>query len=300
MIRKKEGFQGQRAIALPKSVLHSQCAANKVIDALYLTDIGYYPNAKYHYRQRPNGADQHILIYCYEGCGTVMADSTEYKVKAGEFIIIPRKTKHVYTADAQNPWTIYWLHFVGVSANNIVTFFNKKNGYKAYAGAPEKIVTLFNEIYRQLERGYGTETLMYANMCLWHFLSCFIFNYSIIPADNEKIKDACDAAIDFLQVNVEKMLSLQAIAASVHLSPSHFSFIFKKKTGFSPIEYFNHLKIQKACQYLLFTNLLVKEIALVLGIEDQYYFSRMFSKIMGISPNDYRQRSIERINTGVT
>ncbi|HVS95503.1 MAG TPA: helix-turn-helix transcriptional regulator, partial [Puia sp.] len=57
-----------------------------------------------------------------------------------------------------------------------------------------------------------------------------------------------------------------------------------------PIEYFNHLKIQKACQYLLHTELRIKEIACKLGFEDPFYFSRMFHKLMGMSPNQYRVR----------
>ena len=51
-----------------------------------------------------------------------------------------------------------------------------------------------------------------------------------------------------------------------------------KKTGYSPVIYFNHLKIQHACQYLQFTTLRVNEIALKLGIEDPYYFSRYLQK----------------------
>ena len=57
-------------------------------------------------------------------------------------------------------------------------------------------------------------------------------------------------------------------------------------------KYFNHLKVQKACQYLLFTDLRIKEIADKLGIEDQYYFSRMFAKLMGMSPVAYRTKRI--------
>lgn len=91
---------------------------------------------------------------------------------------------------------------------------------------------------------------------------------------------------------IDQVLSLEEIASFVNLSASHFSFLFKKKAGFTPIEYFNHLKVQKACLYLLFTNLRIKEIAFELGIEDQYYFSRMFSKVMGLSPNEYREKRI--------
>ena len=91
---------------------------------------------------------------------------------------------------------------------------------------------------------------------------------------------------------IDYMMSLEEIAKSVNLSSSHFSALFKKKTGFSPIEYYNHLKIQKACQYLLFTDLRVKEISYKLGINDPYYFSRLFSKVMGMAPNDYRVKRI--------
>ena len=66
--------------------------------------------------------------------------------------------------------------------------------------------------------------------------------------------------------------------------------MFKKSTGFSVIEYFNHLKMQKACQFLQFTDLRVNEIANRLGMEDPYYFSRLFSKVIGMSPKQYRGR----------
>jgi AraC-like DNA-binding protein len=93
-----------------------------------------------------------------------------------------------------------------------------------------------------------------------------------------------------MQNNLVVPLSLEAMASSVNLSVSHYSNIFRKKTGYSPVVYFNHLKIQHACQYLQFTTLRINEIATKLGIEDPYYFSRMFTKIMGISPLEYRNK----------
>ncbi len=91
-----------------------------------------------------------------------------------------------------------------------------------------------------------------------------------------------------MQQHVDRMLTLAEIAAAANLSVSHCAAVFRKKTGHSIIEYFNQLKVQKACQYLQFTDLRVKEIADRLGIEDPFYFSRLFTRIAGMSPAKYR------------
>lgn len=292
IVKKREGFQGQKAIVIPRQILNSRCTKNDVISTLYVTDIGYYPKAKFHYRERPHGADQHILIYCYEGKGKVTIRKTEYKIEAGDFFTIPMKAAHRYEANNETPWTIYWIHFKGTTSSQIVSHIEKQIGLKGFIQYNEKSIELFNEIYGQFERGYGSDNLMYANMCLWHFLTTFLYNNKYATAGKLASKDSTDIVIDYLSKNINKVLTLEDIAGEVNLSPSHFSYLFKKKTGFSPIEYFNHLKVQKACQYLLFTNLRVKEISQELGIEDQYYFSRLFTKVMGMAPNNYREKKI--------
>ncbi|HEY8689870.1 MAG TPA: AraC family transcriptional regulator [Chitinophagaceae bacterium] len=292
VIKKREGFQGQKAIVIPKQILNNKCAKNNIINTLYVTDIGYYPKAKFHYRERIHGAEQHILIYCHEGKGKLKIRKTEYEIEARDFFTIPIKTAHTYAADEKDPWTIFWIHFKGTVSNQIVSSIEKKNGLKGFILNNEKSIELFNEIYTQLERGYRSDNLIYANMCLWHFLTTFLFNDKYDTSGKLSNKDSIDLVIDYLTNNIDKVLSLEEMAKEVNLSPSHFSFLFKKKTGFSPIEYFNHLKVQKACQYLLFTKLRIKEISQELGIEDPYYFSRIFTKIMGLSPNIYREKRI--------
>ncbi|MEI6950641.1 AraC family transcriptional regulator [Paraflavisolibacter sp. H34] len=290
--RKKEGFQGQKAIVIPRQILSSRCAENDLISPLYITDIGYYPKAKYHYRERPQGADQHILIYCHEGRGEARINNSRYAIEAGDFFVAPLKTAHVYAADEKAPWTIYWLHFKGSLSDSIVALFQKQfNGYKGFLQNSEKSIGLFNEIYGQLERGYGTDQLQYANMCLWHFLTTLVYHDQQDKGRADR-QDAVEKAIDFLKNKTDQLLTLEEIAEAVSLSVPHFSYLFKKKTGFAPIEYFNHLKVQKACQYLLFTEMRVREIAQELGISDPYYFSRMFTKVMGMPPKEYREKKI--------
>ena len=74
------------------------------------------------------------------------------------------------------------------------------------------------------------------------------------------------------------------------LSIPHFSLLFKLKTGCCPVDFFNRLRIQKACQRLITTDLSVKEVAFSLGYTDPYYFSRSFKKTMGVSPLGYKEQ----------
>lgn len=291
MIKKKEGFQGQRAIVLPRKIISDLCLTNAIIKGLYVTDIGYYPKAKHHYRQRQHGADQHILIYCAEGKGKVQIEKKHYQLSPDDLIIIPAGTPHNYAADEKDSWTIYWIHFKGTIANAVVNAMTSQfKGYQSTITFQNKRIELFDDIYSNLERGYGNDNLCYANMCLWHYLSSFLYDdkFNLSGKKESKLDTIIEPSINFMQKHLSEALRLSDIAESVNVSVPHYSYLFKQKTGFAPMEYFGQLKIQKACQYLLFTDLRVKEIAEQLGMEDPYYFSRMFTRLMGISPKEYR------------
>jgi AraC-like DNA-binding protein len=148
-------------------------------------------------------------------------------------------------------------------------------------------------MYQHLERGYGADSMIFVNLCLWQWLNSFAFSDKLELTGNTD-GDVADESISYMKKNIHRPLRLADIANFVHLSASHYSNLFRKKTGFAPIEYFNLLKIQVACQYLQFTNLRMQEIAGRIGIEDPYYFSRLFSHIMGMAPNAYRKRKMHK------
>jgi len=289
--KKREGFKGQRAIVLPPKILASHCEAHPVVRQLFVTDIGYYPNALYHHRQRVQGINQHILIYCVKGSGWAKVEDIHYTIATGDFVLLPANISHEYGADENNPWTIYWMHFKGSNSTDFINMMLKKMGeHVASISFQENRVHLFEEIYHSLERGFSTDNICYASLSLQYFLGscCFDNNYNYQV--NQGKKDSISICINYLQKHLDKPLALKEIAEEVNFSVSHFAAVFKKSTGFSIIEYFNQLKIQKACQYLQFTDLRVNEISDRLGIEDPFYFTRMFTKITGVSPNKYRSR----------
>jgi len=259
---------------------------------IYITDIGYYPKAEFHYAERPAGISQHIIIYCVEGTGWLEINKKRIDVNPSEFIIIPANIPHRYGAGANKPWTIYWVHFKGELAAYIVELIlNNSENYKPNLSYNDQRIQLFDDIYKNLEKGYSGDALRYVNMIFSHFLSSLIYEEKFNDTEQKKDRNIVALTIELMQKKIHSVIKLSEFAGFANLSVSHFSAIFKAKTGYSPIEYFNHLKIQKACQYLSFTNMSVKELAMSLGMEDQYYFSRMFTKLMGTSPTGYRKKN---------
>jgi AraC-like DNA-binding protein len=93
-----------------------------------------------------------------------------------------------------------------------------------------------------------------------------------------------------MQQHLFDRITLQDLASHCGYSISQYSLLFKKKTSKSPVDYYNNLKIQNACQMLDFSDMNIKEISSKLNFEDQFYFSRVFRKIMAQCPMEYRKR----------
>ena len=302
MVKIKDGFKGERSIVLPKAVVDVM-ASDPVLSQLYLTDIGFYPRADHHYRIRQNPINQYILIYCINGEGWIEIEGNHHIIGRDHFMIIPADTPHSYGSSEDNPWSIYWIHFTGKCASFYADTFKIPSPlYPAPDSDYVGMNSLFDRIFEILSKSISIECLRYAMGILHHYLS--VLRYLALHPNNDctsknvihKTKtpyndvDLEQSVINYLSLNIERTISLKEVAKYVGIAPSSLSARFKKFTGQSPIQYFNLLKVRRACELLDQTSLSISQISMKLGISDPYYFSRLFSKTMGMSPTVYRNR----------
>lgn len=288
--KKKEGFLGQKIVVIPKNI-RNRIKANTLINALYIASIGFYPHATHHFRERKEGAGEFILIYCVEGAGNITIGDQKFRLKPNHFFIIPPDTPHRYKADENDPWSIYWVHFTGPDAEKLyLRYLRNKESRSVHVPFQKSRINFFEHIVGILEKGYSRNNLEYVNITLWQLLSSFTYsNFFQEFGQQTNEPNLISEAIDYMQDSIDQSITVKELAQHVNYSVSYFHSTFKEKTGFSPIHYFNQLKIQKACQYLSFTDLSIKEISYKLGFSDPFYFSRLFKKLMSLSPSKYRQ-----------
>lgn len=289
---RKDGFLGEKQINIPVNILDRHIRSMPFLDSIYITHIGYFPNAQYHYRERPHGCDDYILFYCLGGKGHIDTGNGRHTLGVNQFMMLPPHQYHRYQADIDDPWTIYWVHFTGTRLKELSEQFKLVQFEKPFdIHYSPGILETWKEMYTSLEQGYATENIGFANMILYHFLTYFIFpdRRKLIQQVEESSKSGpLDLSIEHMKQNITGRFTVDELAARFHMSASHYTAVFKKKTGMSPMDYFIRMKIQYACQMLSQSDLRIKEVADKIGYDDPYYFSRIFKKITGKSPAQYK------------
>lgn len=286
-VQKGEGFPGQRIVVLPRAVL-AQARQQPLFRGLLPTDIGYFPDAKGHLRERTQGIEQAIFIFCERGAGWCELARTQHAVRSGEMVVIPPGMPHAYGAERSRPWSIYWFHAQGELLGDFLRELKITPVQPVFhLGVCPQFHALFKEVLDTVEHGYSTQQLVGAAQALAHLLA-------VLARERGRQHQLLDPkqritwTIDYMKEHLQQPLQLNTLATLAHLSRSRYAALFKQQVGYAPIDYFIRLRMHQACQWLDNVDWSVKTIAARLGYEDPLYFSRVFRSVMGISPREYR------------
>jgi AraC family transcriptional regulator, arabinose operon regulatory protein len=282
---RREGFPGQRMRVLPRPLV-ARALSSPPMSQLLVTDVGYFPRASTHGRARKHGAAQHVVIVCAAGRGTCTLPSGVHQVRAGQALAIPAGLPHRYEADADEPWTIWWMHLVGQQVPSLLAAIGATPEQPVFGlGDPARVVSLIDTIIRRMERDETMATLLASSGAAWHAMA-------LLAADRRTISrqqsDPIEATIEHLRANVSTRISLADLAGMAGLSVSHYSALFRRATGYGALEYQTRLRMGTARELLDTTDRPIASIAAQVGYTDSLYFSRQFRRIHGTSPTEYR------------
>lgn len=290
--RIQDGFLNQRITVIPREIVN-RSKEEPLVKNCYLTDLGHFPPARHHYMDRPKGRDEYVLIFCTGGNGWCQINDHLWNIREGNVLIIPVGTPHCYGAHEVAPWTIYWSHFAGDGADQLIN----KLGV-----SPEHPLLETDEIIRITEcfegmlgdiqhvnstDDYPYETLLLLSSAQTLILSILLASRKFSESNSKHVETRVFQSISYMKANIAQTFTLEQLADNVNMSSSHYSALFKRQIHNSPIAFFNNLKMQRACELFNANQHNISRVANQLGFEDSYYFSRIFKKIVGASPSEY-------------
>ncbi|MED5388956.1 MAG: AraC family transcriptional regulator [Pseudomonadota bacterium] len=285
---------GQRTV-IPPAVL-ARMASHPLCRGCLPHGVGYYPRAAGHRMQREEPADD-LMIYCVAGRGQLQIEAQSLPVGPGDLLLLPAGVAHRYQADDSDPWSIYWVHLGGDAVGD---YFDE---IAAEATARRRVTVgvhsrLAEEFQALLAAATGIqpEHLIYAANLLRSLLA-----FAALMRHQHQVRHATldvSKVNSYLQTALARRLNLdELVTATSELSRYHFIREYKRQTGQTPMQAFQRIKVSHASYLLDISDDTVARIAAKVGYDDAYYFSRLFKKVMGVSPQRYRNdRGLKRKN----
>lgn len=256
---------------------------------MHLQEIGELHAKRTHISKRSNLAS-YLFFMVLSGSGKLEYENTEYDLSAGDCIFIDCR-KPYYHQTSENLWNLKWIHFYGPGMINIYEKYSERGGCPCFRpNHPDKLLEIWERLYkladsadyiRDMRINETINTLLTLLMEeSWHpeFSKTGSKKQNLL-----EIKNYLDT------VYLEK-ITLDDLASRFYINKFYLTRVFKEQFGVSIVTYLLQSRITHAKQLLRFTEKTVEAIGLESGIGPLNYFSRVFKKIEGITPTEYRQK----------
>lgn len=225
-----------------------------------------------------------FLLYLKSGRMHFQLQNTTFTLQAGQLILIDCRSPHAFFTDG--PAASLWLHFDGALApalfEEILSLWDGRQsiGLPPQSPIPDQMDALIDAV----ASGSASEAVLSQQL---YGILCGLL---LPPLPPERTAGPVETATAYIQTHLAQSLSVPQLAASVNLSPSHFSRLFRSATGLSPHAYIILRRIDAAKHLLLTTDLTVKEIACRTGYRSEVNFIVSFTGKVGLSPTVFRSK----------
>lgn len=253
---------------------------------------------------RPKGRLDYQLLYIVSGKTHFFFGGKERIVTAGHMVLIQPRQEQRYDYYGEEKPEVYWVHFTGSNVKNILRGYEiPMDNPVFYSGVSSAYAYLFKEMINELQTcrtGFEELLAMYLRQI---FLLVQRTRQEKKPSVSTYIQGEMEYACRYFSEHYNEPISIQEYAESRNMSVCWFQRNFKQIVNHTPMQYLLTIRVNNAASLLETTNYSMAEISAIVGYEDPLYFSRLFRKLKGMSPSQYRklmsQRAAPEAESGV-
>lgn len=256
---------------------------------LHLQEVGSLQAVQPHTSTRTNLVS-FLCFVVLSGTGELKYEGEEYELTAGDGVFIDcRKAYSHSTSD--NLWALQWCHFYAPSLPAVYEKYKERGGRPVFHPADiASFTSILTELYN-LASASDYIRDMRINEKLGVLLTLLMeqsWHPESVTISRKRLELATVKA--YLDEHYTKKIALDDLEERFFINKFYLSKIFKETYGTTINNYLISKRITRAKQLLRFTDLTVDEIGAAVGMADANYFSRMFRKVEGSSPREYRKQ----------
>lgn len=240
-----------------------------------------------------------VLHLVTKGKGTFKANNQEFHLKENCGFILKKGVHATYYSDNNDFLEYYWVSISGNMLNTLLrhTQLFKTNYivFNKFSNSKTIIKNLCEETERFLKE--GQDLITNQELFLWYQKETYSLLYSLINefpltlSNSSELKNSYELiAKNYINQNFQKDIKIADLSDYIGVDRTYLYRLFKRRYGISPQEYLIRLRLEKSCEYLWTTNLMIKEIVNLVGFSDTFNFTKKFTEFYNISPSEYRKR----------
>lgn len=235
--------------------------------------------------------EDYYLIYLTNGVGYYNLGGRTISVDAGNIILYRPGEKQDYFYKGNENAEIYWIHFTGFEVEKLLSELSFSVGNIFKAGIDSDCINIFENIIHEAQIKKPQFSLLCTGYLL-QLLSCFSRKVIFYEKGEGIFKnDNMEQVIKTIHAEFQLERPIDYYSKMCNLSLYQFIRNFKKATNLSPGKYIEKLRIAKAKELLINTDLTINEISGMVGYNDPFYFSKVFKKSTNTTPTAFKTHS---------
>jgi len=242
----------------------------------------------------PGVRDVYKIHFIHAGTGEVTVGEQTHYLKPGQAFHTYPHIVTAYTADIANPWAYSWVAFTGEQVDYILAKTALSPEHPIFPMDEQLMPNLYELLTQAAEASDSLDLPLKAIM--YEFFSLLLRAVpavpDVLPLPRQK-SIYVEQCLHFLHTHYCENISVEMMSSSLKLDRKYLSSLFKRTIGMPPQQYLLNFRIAKACELLTETLCTIGEISRSVGYQDPLLFSRMFKKVKGCSPKEYRSRHLE-------
>ncbi|MDO4926305.1 MAG: AraC family transcriptional regulator [Turicibacter sp.] len=238
----------------------------------------------------PGIRDYYSLYYVTEGSGYLTIDGQDYTIVEGTCFLVPPHVVISYKPDLLNPWSYHFIGFNGDTADDYLERIGLSTSSPISSCENEKkIEECFEYILSSVNHPKSADLQAISG---FYALIGTLCDHTEPPVPKiqttSRQADYIRQAIEYIETNYSRQITVEEISNHVGINRKYLTKLFNEKINNSPKNYLIQYRINKACRLLKQSTLSIQEVSHSVGYTDALVFSKIFKKVVGTCPREYR------------